>query len=1401
MSFFMKCFAALFVFAALVSAQQGFQSGQAAWAVIGQMGFTTETYPPNQSVMATPGGVAWANGNLLVTDGNRIGATSFDVNQNPTTGNRVLIFNNSANTFLPSPYTNVSEFGNATNPRCPVCGFPAQLVLGQSDFNGTDEGLSANGMRNPTAVASDGTVVAVADTDNNRVLLWTTFPTSIGQPANVVLGQANFTTVSSANTVAANTLRGPQGVWIQNGKLFVADTQNQRVLIWNSIPTQNQQPADLVLGQANLTSAVMPNQASSTITAAANQLFSPTSVTSDGTRLYVSDLGFNRVLIWNSIPTSIDQPADVVVGQPDMTQAAENNVPNLCAPTGTDSSGNKTYSPRCANSLDFPRYALSDGTRLFIADGGNDRIQVFNTIPTTNGAAADLVIGQPDMVSDVVSDPTLSFASTIIPNRASTGTIRTPTSLAWDGANLYATDPYDLRVMVFNEGGNQSLQPSSILNAASLAIYQEGVVSLGGTINSGDTVTITVGNSSTSTTNNYTYTVVKTDTLNSVAAGLATNINANSGDPNVIAESDTLGDVLLQSRQSDLPNDTISLSASVSSSADITATASGTYLTGGNAAIIAPGTIVVINGNNLTNGQTAAAPDNVTALPTVLAGAQVFMDGNPAPLLYASPTQIKAQLPTTFTDANSSSIFVQTTPTSGPVQITNAMPIIIATANPGVFTNTGTQLGPATAVHSSNYASAVVSVDGSVTAGDTGTITIASNSYTYTVLSTDTLDSVRNAFINLINGGNDPNVVASAGGQFDRVVLTAKAAGSAGNGIAVSGTVSSNATLVLTAYTSSTCCANTAGAPVTASNPAQPNETISVITTGLGPLYNVAEPTTGQGYSGPTPNTVLSTVSATLGASTAQVINAGLPAGSIGLYQVDLIIPSGAASNPTSQLYIAQNAFVSNIVTLPVAGSGSSLVTFTASPNPIVAPGVSVVQGQTTLNWNVTSGTSEVEIHIGSPDGPLFVQSGASGSATTGTWVTNGMTFYLQDVSNGKTLSAVNTLATIDMQVGTLQSVTTFSASEVDLPPGISSGPSTLTWNAPASTTVEIHLNSPTGPLFTQQGPSGSVTTGNWVTPGLTFYLVDVSQPSVPVPLASTTPVVKQGVPPSFTISPDPIYVPYSSSGVLTGTANMSWNSPLTSNVEIRVGSPTGSVLMANGGPTGTATATGWVTNGTVFYLIDSGTGAVLNTATAYVQLQPESGYLLLAQNPVNVPAGQQYGTANLVWSSSNATTVQVHVGSPSGPLFTQGGPQGTATASGWIENGTVLYLQDVSTGQPLTSQFTIATQTVSFLPTVPTASFQASPNPIPVPEGTQFATTTFYWTAIASVITTEIHIGAPNGPLFAQGSTSGTATASGWVTDGTTFYLQDVTKQKPLTSLNTLGTVTVHFQQFPPGQ
>ena len=88
-------------------------------------------------------------------------------------------------------------------------------------------------------------------------------------------------------------------------------------------------------------------------------MLNPTSVTTDGTRLFVSDLGFNRVLIWNTIPTANGQAADVVVGQPDMVSSIPNNAfstdtttgiqtPLLCpVSNGEDANSNLTYPTFC----------------------------------------------------------------------------------------------------------------------------------------------------------------------------------------------------------------------------------------------------------------------------------------------------------------------------------------------------------------------------------------------------------------------------------------------------------------------------------------------------------------------------------------------------------------------------------------------------------------------------------------------------------------------------------------------------------------------------------------------------------------------------------------------------------------------------------------------------------------------------------------------------------------------------------------------------------------------------------------------------------------------------------------------------------------------------------------------
>ena len=63
-----------------------------------------------------------------------------------------------------------------------------------------------------------------------------------------------------------------------------------------------------------------------------------------------------------------------------------------------------------------------DGTRLFIADGGNDRVLVYNSIPTQNAAKADVVLGEPDEFSDVFTNanPVVLSSSDITPTPVAT---------------------------------------------------------------------------------------------------------------------------------------------------------------------------------------------------------------------------------------------------------------------------------------------------------------------------------------------------------------------------------------------------------------------------------------------------------------------------------------------------------------------------------------------------------------------------------------------------------------------------------------------------------------------------------------------------------------------------------------------------------------------------------------------------------------------------------------------------------------------------------------------------------------------------------------------------------------------------------------------------------------------
>jgi len=90
-----------------------------------------------------------------------------------------------------------------------------------------------------------------------------------------------------------------------------------------------------------------------------------------------------------------------------------------------------------------------------------------------------------------------------------------------------------------------------------------------------------------------------------------------------------------------------------------------------------------------------------------------------------------------------------------------------------------------------------------------------------------------------------------------------------------------------------------------------------------------------------------------------------------------------------------------------------------------------------------------------------------------------------------------------------------------------------------------------------------------------------------------------------------------------------------------------------------------------------------------------------------------------------------------------------------------------------------------------PTGLITAEPNPFR-PDSEGLGQTTLSWLAHGTS-RVEVHVDAPDGLLFARHGPGRYSQPTGqWVRDGTTFYLQNVSKRLPLTSENTIATVTV---------
>lgn len=104
----------------------------------------------------------------------------------------------------------------------------------------------------------------------------------------------------------------------------------------------------------------------------ASSIANATLVVAAGGKYVVNDAGNHRLLVFNDNVTGSGASAVTVLGQSDAASAV----------AGTGS-----------NQTDFPLGAASDGTKLVVVDSNNNRLLIYNSIPTVTGATADVVWG------------------------------------------------------------------------------------------------------------------------------------------------------------------------------------------------------------------------------------------------------------------------------------------------------------------------------------------------------------------------------------------------------------------------------------------------------------------------------------------------------------------------------------------------------------------------------------------------------------------------------------------------------------------------------------------------------------------------------------------------------------------------------------------------------------------------------------------------------------------------------------------------------------------------------------------------------------------------------------------------------------------------------------------------
>lgn len=249
--------------------------------------------------------------------------------------------------------------------------YTSSLIDSRIVFKGSEE----NPFLAPRGVYIIGGKLLVSDTAQNRVFIYNSIPQDEYAIPDVILGQSakEDTGRNADGKITASTLFYPSGLWSDGKRIIVSDAWNHRVLIWNAWPSQDGQPADIVIGQKDFQSNE-PNIEGIHQSPSSQSLYWPYGVYSDGEQLWVADTGNRRVLYYENIPTTSFTKASAVIGKPSFEERDYNHE-NAIWP----------YSVKIG----------PDG-QMAITDTQYYRILIWNDWKSAFTQKADVIIGQAD---------------------------------------------------------------------------------------------------------------------------------------------------------------------------------------------------------------------------------------------------------------------------------------------------------------------------------------------------------------------------------------------------------------------------------------------------------------------------------------------------------------------------------------------------------------------------------------------------------------------------------------------------------------------------------------------------------------------------------------------------------------------------------------------------------------------------------------------------------------------------------------------------------------------------------------------------------------------------------------------------------------------------------------------